>query len=610
MKRLLIGCLLAVLVVGLANANPGDLDTSFGQNGFDIVNIPEQATGRKIAIGAKGEIVVAGTAFPFSQEKFVVLFPPNNALVETSFDAFSVATGMAIQPDGKIVVAGFTAASPSELAPRSLAVARYNPDGSLDATFGNGGKVTTPIGVGGSLLFTPEGVGRRVGGIVIQSNGRIVVSGTVQRPGTGLDFMLVAFTSNGLLDTSFGQIGLFPNLTGTVTTDFGGQEQALGLARQSDDKLIAVGCFQLTANSPSQFAVARYNSNGLLDSTFGGNGRVLTDFVSNDGGCDTDGGNFNVGDTALDVAVQADGKIVVVGRTQTPVLTSPALVRYNTNGSLDSTFGDGGKVTTPFGQAAEGVVIQPDGKIVIADGFFENNVICCEFALIRYTTNGALDTTFGIGGTVATDLRGGFALGVTVQEILTSTEIKGELLVSGATSESFSHCPNCLSVARFDAFTSPLTRTGTFALAPAESIQSIHQPFLYSFTWTVPDPKNWHDLKTLAFRIGDGNNSIITVIFDEATNTFSLLNQATGRPGPSAAPGDERVLETPNAVLYLGNSSVVTAGPISPTVTLNMSLGLKPQTAGQIYPVEVAAADDFGNETGFLRAGTLSVSPR
>src|ERR1700757_274073 len=127
MKRLLIGCLLAILVVGLANANPGDLDTSFGQNGFDIVNIPEQATGRKIAIGAKGEIVVAGTAFPFSQEKFVVLFPPNNALVETSFDAFSVATGMAIQPDGKIVVAGFTAASPSELAPRSLAVGRSNP---------------------------------------------------------------------------------------------------------------------------------------------------------------------------------------------------------------------------------------------------------------------------------------------------------------------------------------------------------------------------------------------------------------------------------------------------------------------------------------------------
>ena len=160
------------------------LMTSFAQNGFDIINIIDEATtGRKIAIGAKGEIVVAGTAFQFgATEKFVVLFPPNNALVETSFDAFSVATGMAIQPDRKIVVAGFTAASPSELAPRSLAVARYNPDGFLDATFGDGGKVTTPIGVGGSLLFTPEAVGHKVGGIVIQSNGRIVVSGTLQRP--------------------------------------------------------------------------------------------------------------------------------------------------------------------------------------------------------------------------------------------------------------------------------------------------------------------------------------------------------------------------------------------------------------------------------------------
>jgi hypothetical protein len=68
-------------------------------------------------------------------------------------------------------------------------------------------------------------------------------------------------------------------------------------------------------------------------------------------------------------------------------------------------------------------------------------------------------------------------------------------------------------------------------------------------------------------------------------------------------------LEAPNAVLYLENTSVVAAGPTSPTVTLNLSLGLKPQTAGQIYPVEVAAADDFGNETGFLQAGMLSVSP-
>ena len=613
MKRFIRGCVLGVCVLMLcaqsAHALPGDLDTTFGDNGFAFVGFGDVgldfSRANAVATQADGKIVVAGDArtsgINFDQTAFgLARFNNDGTLdstfgsggrVQTTFDAFNVAAAVAIQSDGKIVVAGFAAASTAGTAVRSLALARLTSTGELDSSFGTGGKKTVSIGAGGE-----------VSAMKIQTDGRIVVAGTVRRTGTGADFLLVRFLSNGALDTSFGQTTQFPNLSGSVSTDFGGEDRANAMAIQSDGKIVVAGVTEFAGDSA--FAVARYGSNGLIDSTFGGFGRVVTNFVSNDHGGST-------GDAAFGVAVQGDGKIVVAGRAETDTglaRTDIALARYNTNGTLDTTFGTGGKVTTALvagdpqraNDVAFAVVIQPDGKIVTA-GF--TGVTSQVFALVRYTANGALDTTFGSGGKVTTDSRGRIAFDLAIQRSL----LEGKLVVAGQGVPP--SATTRMAVARFRAFNIFLTPVGTFELAPSEFAIPAHQPLTYTFTWTVPEPLNWHDLQFLQLRIREGADIILSVIFDEASETFSLVNDATGRPGRSVAPGSHQKLQTRDATLHMAETSVVASGPTAPTVTLNLALSFKPRTAGT-FVVEVAATDDQGNDSGFVEAGTLTVTTK
>ena len=183
----------------------------------------------------------------------------------------------------------------------------------------------------------------------------------------------------GTLDSSFGS-------GGKVITDFGAEDSAQAISIQADGKILVGG----TANE--DFAVARYNPNGSLDTTFGSGGKVTTDFGSRE--------------DASDIALQKDGKIIVVGSA----LSDFAVVRYNSNGSLDTTFGSGGKITTDFGDStdtATAVAIQSDGKIVVAGRTWHSSATCCratgDFALARYNTNGSLDASFDGDGRVITD---------------------------------------------------------------------------------------------------------------------------------------------------------------------------------------------------------------
>ncbi|RNL73939.1 hypothetical protein EBF04_29975 [Streptomyces sp. I6] len=174
---------------------------------------------------------------------------------------------------------------------------------------------------------------------------------------------------------------------------------------QADGKIVAAGFS--TAGGTSDFALARYDTNGTLDAAFGTGGLVTTDFGP---------GSF---DQASGVAVQADGKIVAAGLSDTGGLGDFALARYNTNGTLDAAFGTGGLVTTDFGGSTDqafGVVLQADGKIVAAGSSTTGGTD--DFALARYDTNGTLDATFGTGGLVTTDFGPGSfdqAFGVAVQ---------------------------------------------------------------------------------------------------------------------------------------------------------------------------------------------------
>jgi len=243
---------------------------------------------------------------------------------------------MALQPDGKILVAG---ESGLEGNPK-FALARYNADGSLDPTFGGDGKVTTDL-----TSYPDDGLA-----MAIQSNGKIVMAGGAGFGAPNEKFGLVRYNPNGTLDATFGG-------DGKVVTDFTQEPDVVfALAIQSNGKLVAGGGSALGPENNPKFALARYNPNGTLDATFGGDGKRTTDFTPGD-------------DDVYSLAIQSNGKIVAAGQSGSRNATF-ALARYTRNGILDSTFGGGdGKRTTDFTKAYDSiysVVIQPDGKIVAA----------------------------------------------------------------------------------------------------------------------------------------------------------------------------------------------------------------------------------------------------
>lgn len=335
---------------GLARYLPnGNLDGSFGGDGkvrTDVTNGTDSAN--SVAIQTDGKIVVAGIADLGTHDATFALARYNtdgsldesfsdDGIVRTSFTRLiDGAHGVAIQADGKIVAAGFAGSSPV-VHGGTFALARYDTDGDLDHSFSGDGKVRTE--------FTDDFDGAL--DVAIQTDGRIVAAGMADGPEE--PFALARYLTSGQLDTSFGD-------GGKVTTDFGlGLDVAEGVAVQADGRIVAAGF----ASEPDfVFALARYDSDGNLDDSFSGNGKVKTNFTSQL-------------DWANDVAIQTDGRIVAAGFAETgrPFDPSFALARYNVDGSLDGSFSGNGKLTTNFAEgldSAEGVAIQVDGRIVAA----------------------------------------------------------------------------------------------------------------------------------------------------------------------------------------------------------------------------------------------------
>jgi uncharacterized delta-60 repeat protein len=353
----------------------GTLDTTFGRGGKVRTDFPGlAAVPSSVVIQPDGKIVVAGGAFPlftFLGNFEVVRYNANGSLdrsfgnggiVTTNFPEGSYADAVALQPDGKIIAAGtvFVDFIIGESSNTDFALARYNPDGTPDTSFGNGGQVSTDF----------VGMEDDAFSVLIQSDGKIVAVGSANNPATYYDFAAARYLSNGTIDTTFG-------VGGKVTTDFGvaGFDRAQSAALQPDGRIVAAG-FAISQNGGVQdYAVVRYTSNGVLDTTFSGDGKTQIDF----GSCCQ---------SAYKVLLQRDGKIVTVGYANTESSDSDFLLaRLNPRGSLDTTFGAGGKVRTSFGDlngGANGAALQSDGKIV-AVGFqatFSNQ--WANLALARY----------------------------------------------------------------------------------------------------------------------------------------------------------------------------------------------------------------------------------
>ena len=277
---------------------------------------------------------------------------------------------MALQADGKIVAAGTSSVGPGggTLA-GNFALARYNANGTLDTSFSADGKQTSDFGADDEA-----------NGVVLQVDGKIVAAGGTGNFGTGtVNFALARYNVDGTLDTSFSG-------NGRQTTDFGGSDFASGVALQGDGKIVAVGA------GDSDFALARYDdADGSLDTSFSGDGKTTTDF------------GFNI-DVAAAVALQGDGKIVAVGAGDDDF----ALARYNTDGTLDTSFSGDGMETTDFAASdtATGVALQADGKIVAVGTLDTAFFGVPKMALARYNTDGTLDTSFSGDGKQTTNFAG------------------------------------------------------------------------------------------------------------------------------------------------------------------------------------------------------------
>ena len=380
--RVVVVAVMASLVLSAAAiAAAGDLDPTFSVDGKQRTDFGAGPSAAEAVVRqADGKIVVVGGA----DENFLVarynldgsLDPSFSAdgRVQTNFTGSDGATDVALQGD-KIVVVGFSANNNTGTA--HFALARYNPDGSLDTNFSGDGKRTTVFGTGGT--FDDGGAT----GVALH-DGKIVAVGTTNQFSSHTrSFALARYNLNGSLDTSFSD-------DGKQGTDFFGEAAgARGVAIQADGKVVAVG--ELCCSDIGGVGLARFNPDGSLDTSFSDDGLQTTDF-----GTTADG---------KEVAVQGDGKIVAVGRAGHDF----GLARFNPDGSFDTSFsGDGLQTTNFYAEAADGardVAIQANGRIVVV-GAAGGGATGQDFGLARYNTNGSLDTSFSGDGRKRTNFDG------------------------------------------------------------------------------------------------------------------------------------------------------------------------------------------------------------
>lgn len=399
-RSMLIASVSLVGLSSLVSAQAGHLDPNFGARGIFSLSQTTAGGGNNLAnavlLQGDGKVVVAGQIGSRSG----LLRLNANGTLDSSFgsggtvvtsiggDIEQVFVGLGIQPDGKIVVVGTGC-------PPRADVARFNPNGSLDTTFGNGGIAAMPM---------------TAHGLAVQSDGKIIVTGA--NLGTAVMGRLL---SNGLTDTAFGTNGIAPLAAGPSA-----------IALQADGKIL-IGAGGLGASPflnplPGAGGVARYNTNGSLDRTFGVLGQAAS----------------IVAPSAL--AVQTDGKILAAGAITTQLAmagnaTGFGIVRLNANGSLDSTFGARGGLGTAFPNAnvtsASAIAFQANGDIVAAGeaGSLSTStgLLIESFAVTRHLPTGKLDPTFGKGGLVTT------SFGTTAAFISSvALQANGDIVVAGS----------------------------------------------------------------------------------------------------------------------------------------------------------------------------------
>lgn len=287
----------------------------------------------------------------------------NDGIVATVISGtYNLAHATVVQPDGKIIVVG----QAGEPATYKVAVARYNTDGSLDTTFGNNGTLIIEVGPAKSYGTA----------VALQEDGKIVIGAYTWDNVTG-DFALIRLNEDGSFDNSFGHSGI-------VIANSNRSEVSETMVILDDGKILLGGY------SDDNFAVAKFNADGTIDTSFGANGYSITTFMSSP--------SF-----IKKIALQSDGKIVLAGfLINESNIYEMAVARLNTDGTLDNSFGTDGKISFNIGNGndyLEGVAIQDDGKILLGGHkWIMNFGLRHDLAVVRLHENGSFDTTYGDNG--------------------------------------------------------------------------------------------------------------------------------------------------------------------------------------------------------------------
>ena len=351
----------------------GSLDSSFGSGGRLIMPVGQSFDfGKSVIQQADGKLVVAGSSQSGSginsdsDSDFSLVRLNRDGSLDSSFGSGGTliipvgsknddGNSVIQQADGKLVVAGTSS--------NAFSLIRLNPNGSLDSSFGSGGKLIMPVS------SSPE----RGESVIQQADGKLVVAG-YSHIGAFMEpaFSLIRLNTDGSLDKSFGSGGKLIEYVGSR----GGTVSSV--IQQSDGKLVVAG------TSSREFSLIRLNTDGSLDTSFAAAGKLIVPSGANS-------------DAAYSVIQQSDGKLVVAGSRFNGVENDFMLIRLKTDGSLDSSFGAGGKLVIPVGSSydeALSVIQQSDGKLVVAGRSYNSNDDY-DFSLIRLNTDGSLDTTFG-----------------------------------------------------------------------------------------------------------------------------------------------------------------------------------------------------------------------
>ncbi|MEP6466856.1 MAG: T9SS type A sorting domain-containing protein [Parafilimonas sp.] len=348
--------------------NAGILDSSFGTAGKVLTS---SSTGyldcEAAASQSDGSIIAAGgvSFVNSSTDDFFAIKYSSNGTLDSSFGkkGLGVIKGLGeaqtakVQPDNKIIIAGYNS---DFFGPYYITVGRLNADGSVDSAFGTNGTITT-------------NAGENCHDIAIQPDGKILITG-----GTGIAFITLRYMADGTPDKSFGN-------NGSVVTVFDNGSPKLANANivQPDGKIVVAG------GDNQKIMLARYNPDGSLDETFGKNGEVISNIT-----------NINPLNKAYDMAIQPDGKLVLTGTTGNEFgNVNTIILRYMTDGSFDTTFGDKGITirALKYNSFASSIALQKDNKILIS-GYDITDGVNAHFLVERYNTEGSIDTSFGDSG--------------------------------------------------------------------------------------------------------------------------------------------------------------------------------------------------------------------